>query len=158
MKTSVLSNKDYYGGALVLLTGLATTVVGLRYHTGTLDHMGPGFFPVVVGVLLAIVGLLIAVTARAPATPDAAEHGHSHGLPDFRGCACIIIGTLAFILLGEYGGLIPATFAIVLISALGDRNNTLKQALMLAVVMCVVAVVVFWWALQLQLPLFSWGG
>ncbi|MCJ9713295.1 tripartite tricarboxylate transporter TctB family protein, partial [Bordetella hinzii] len=51
----------------------------------------------------------------------------------------------------------PATFAIVFISALGDRTNTLKQALLLSVSMCVIAVVVFWWALQLQLPLFRWG-
>ena len=43
------------------------------------------------------------------------------------------------------------------ISALGDRKNTVKQAFVLSIGMSVIAVVVFWWALQLQLPLFRWG-
>ena len=63
-----------------------------------------------------------------------------------------------FLLLGEYGGLLPATFAIVFISALVDRDNTLREAFLLALAMMVIAVVVFWWALSLQLPLFQWGG
>ncbi|MNI53324.1 Tripartite tricarboxylate transporter TctB family protein [compost metagenome] len=78
-------------------------------------------------------------------------------MPDLRGSVCIILGILAFLLLGEYGGLLPATFAIVFISALGDRKNTIKQAILLSVAMSAIAVVVFWWALQLQLPLFRWG-
>ena len=60
-------------------------------------------------------------------------------------------------MLGHWGGLLPATFAIVFISALGDRKNTIKQAFVLSLGMSVIAVVVFWWALQLQLPLFRWG-
>ena len=44
------------------------------------------------------------------------------------------------------------------ISALGDRDNTLREALLLALAMMAIAVVVFWWALSLQLPLFQWGG
>ncbi|AHV93335.1 tripartite tricarboxylate transporter TctB family protein [Bordetella holmesii ATCC 51541] len=114
---------------------------------------------------MAFVGLLIAMSARAkgaadlgkeaPETPEPA--GHNHAFPDIRGSVCILLGILAFLLLGEWGGLLPATFAIVFISALGDRTNTLKQALFLSLSMCAIAVVVFWWALQLQLPLFRWG-
>ncbi|WP_458766255.1 tripartite tricarboxylate transporter TctB family protein [Cupriavidus basilensis] len=159
MNTPSRFKKDYYGGGLMTLIGLATLVAGLQYRTGTLSHMGPGFFPAAVGALLAIVGVLIAISARKepPAQAQAPGHGHGAGLPDLRGCACIILGVLAFLLLGKYGGLIPATFAIVFISALGDRSNTVKQAAILALAMCVIATVVFWWALQLQLPLFAWG-
>lgn len=150
--------KDYYGGALMVLVGLAAVISGLQYKTGTLSHMGPGFFPVSVGALLTFVGILIAVSARGDAPQEAqpAGHGHSHA-PDLRGTVCIVAGTLAFLLLGKYGGMIPATFAIVFISAMGDRSNTVKQAVLLAVAMCVIAAVVFRWALQLQLPLFAWG-
>lgn len=160
--TSPRFKKDYYGGALMVLVGLAAVYAGLQYHTGTLRQMGPGFFPVSVGALLAFVGVLIAMSARNDKTPaDAPQsggHGHAHGAPDLRGTVCIVLGTLAFLLLGKYGGMIPATFAIVFISALGDRSNSIKQAFVLAAAMCVVAAVVFWWALQLQLPLFTWGG
>jgi hypothetical protein len=50
---------------------------------------------------------------------------------------------------------VPATFAIVFISALGDKMNTLKSAAILGAGVVVVAVVVFWWALQMQIPLFG---
>jgi len=159
MNTPSRFKKDYYGGGLMTLIGIATVVAGQQYDTGTLRNMGPGFFPVAVGALLALVGVMIAISARNDSLADtkASGHGHVAGLPDPRGCACIVLGVLSFLLLGEYGGLIPATFAIVFISALGDRTNTLKQATLLALAMCVVAAVVFRWALQLQLPLFAWG-
>ena len=69
----------------------------------------------------------------------------------------VIGGVLAFLALGEYFGLLPATFAIVFICALGDRSNTIWQALLLSAAMMVVAVVIFWWALQVQMPLVKWG-
>jgi len=151
--------KDYYGGALLVLVGLAAVYAGVDYRVGQLAHMGPGFFPVALGALLALTGLLIAISARGdkPAA-DAVSHGHPTGMPDLRGGICIILGILAFLLLGVYGGLLPATFAIVFISALGDRDNTLLEALLLSLAMVVIAVIVFWWALKLQLPLFQWGG
>jgi Tripartite tricarboxylate transporter TctB family len=151
--------KDYYGGALMVVVGLLAVYAGLDYRTGTPARMGPGFFPVAIGVLLAITGLLIAITARSESgatSTVAVGHGHG-GLPDVRGGICIILSVLAFLLLGVYGGLVPATFAIVFISALGDRTNTITQAILLALSMCIVAVIVFWWALRLQLPLFQWG-
>ena len=151
--------KDYYGGALMIIIGVAAAYAASGYHLGTLARMGPGFFPFAVGVLLALVGLVIALSARFDNGPPAASgHGYGSGMPDLRGCACIIAGILAFLLLGEYGGLLPATFAIVFISALGDRGNTVKQAALLALGMCAIAAIVFWWALQLQMPLFRWGG
>ena len=151
--------KDYYGGALMVIIGVAAAYAATGYHLGTLAQMGPGFFPCAVGVLLALIGLTIAVSARFDKGPPAVSgHGYGSGMPDLRGTACIIAGILAFLLFGEYGGLLPASFAIVFISALGDRGNTVMQAALLALGMCVIAGVVFWWALQLQMPLFRWGG
>lgn len=153
-----INRKDYYGGALMVLIGLGAIYGGTNYHIGSLSHMGPGFFPAALGGLLALTGVLIAMSARSgESTPPAPGDGHAHGLPDVRGSVCIILGILAFLLLGEYGGLLPATFAVVFISALGDRKNTIKQAILLAIAMSAIAVVVFWWALQLQMPLFRWG-
>ncbi|MEJ0045599.1 MAG: hypothetical protein WDN04_05275 [Rhodospirillales bacterium] len=43
--------------------------------------------------------------------------------PEWRGWICIVASVLAFVVLGKYGGLLPATFAIVFIAALGDRDN-----------------------------------
>ncbi len=145
-------NRDYYGGALMILIGVAAASGSLRYQIGTPSNMGPGFFPAAVGVLLAMVGLAIALTAGLSPDEDGARIS-----PDWRGWGCIIGGILAFVVLGQYGGLVPATFAIVFISALGDRTNSVWQAFWLASAMVVISIVVFSWALQLQLPLFAWG-
>ena len=48
--------------------------------------------------------------------------------PQWYAWACIIAGPVLFIICGEYGGLIPATFACVFVSALGDREIILKHA------------------------------
>ena len=74
-----------------------------------------------------------------------------------RSWLCICTGIVAFIVIGEYGGLLPATFAIVFISALGDRQNSLLTAVLLALFMTLICFVVFWWLLQVQFPLFRWG-
>ncbi|HEU0231075.1 MAG TPA: tripartite tricarboxylate transporter TctB family protein [Burkholderiaceae bacterium] len=146
-------NKDYYGGALMILLGLGAIAEGTSYRLGTLRHMGPGFFPAAVGALLALTGIIIAVEGLGG--KNVSEDG---GRPEWRGWLCIIGGIVAFILLGKYTGLLPATFAIVFISALGDRKNTIKGAAILSVAMCAVAAIVFWWLLRLQFPLLAWGG
>jgi hypothetical protein len=146
-------HNDYYAGALMLVIGLGAMYEGLRYKIGTLSKMGPGFFPVAIGAVLALLGVMIALGARA-AAPAAQDKQLP---PEWRGWFCIVAGLVAFIAFGKYGGLLPATFAVVFISALGDRENSLRDALLLALGVCVVAVVVFWWALKMQFPLFAWG-
>ncbi|SDS46974.1 tripartite tricarboxylate transporter TctB family protein [Bradyrhizobium canariense] len=146
-------NKDYYGGGLMMLIGLAAAIQGRTYNVGTMSKMGSGFFPVALGVLLILAGAMIALTAKAAVPADI----KTQVAPEWRGWLCITLGIIAFVVLGRYGGLLPATFAIVFISAMGDRQNTIGQALSLSLVMTAVAVAVFWWALQLQFALFRWG-
>ncbi|OYV48085.1 MAG: hypothetical protein B7X10_03605, partial [Burkholderiales bacterium 21-58-4] len=54
-------NKDYYGGVLMIILGLGTVFKSFGYHIGSLAHMGPGYFPAAIGVLLTITGVLIAL-------------------------------------------------------------------------------------------------
>jgi hypothetical protein len=146
-------NKDYYGGALMLALGLGAVYQGLTYKVGTLSRMGPGFFPVALGALLALIGLGIVLGAKGSVKP-----GPDKSLPpEWRGWICISLSIVAFIVFGKYGGLLPATFAVCFISAMGDRDNTWKSALVLSLAMVAICVVVFWWALQMQFPLFQWG-
>ena len=153
------ARRDYYAGALMVLVGLYAVAQGAAYGTGTLTAMGPGFFPVALGVILALIGLAIAGTARRPRTGATLHDGMptEDAGPEWRGWICILTGVASFPVLGRWGGLLPATFAITFISALGDRDNGLLSALLLALAMSAVAAVVFWWALDLQLPPFTWG-
>jgi hypothetical protein len=61
-----------------------------------------------------------------------------------------------FITCGNFG-FIPATFACVFVSALGDRTATWKSALVLAAVITVFGVVVFSYLLQIPMQLLKWS-
>ncbi len=154
-------SKDHVGGALLVVTGVAVVIAGSGYGMGTLMQMGSGFFPVALGVLLALVGAaLLASTRRARAgTPvePPAETAHLAGpVVQWRGWLCIVGGALAFVVLGEHGGLVPASFASVFIAAMGDRRNTWRSAAALAALMTALGVLVFHYGLHMLLPLFTW--
>jgi hypothetical protein len=158
--------RDRLGGVLMVLTGAGAAQQGVTYSLGTLAAPGPGLFPGALGVLLMLVGLAIALTGRRNPVTTAAAAGapavaaaplEPAPRPEWRGWICIVLSIVAFIVLGSHGGLVPASFAVAFIAALGDRDNTLFSACVLGVAMAVVSVVVFWWLLQLQLPLFQWS-
>ncbi len=151
--------RDYYGGALMILIGLGAVVQGRTYETGTLTQMRPGFFPVALGAILVLIGVAIAGTARRPPLLSSIEKGIElqDSRSDWRGWLCILLSIVAFVVLGRWGGLMPAAFAITFISALGDRDNSFRAAFALAALITLLCILIFWWALKLQFPLFTWG-
>src|ERR1019366_1409077 len=148
--------KDHVAAILLVAMGITILVLGTRYRMGTLVHMGAGYIPVVLGILMTAVGLLIGLLARARTPEEQAEQALPEP-PDLRGVICILAAVAAFVVLGTYGGLVPAAFASVFIAAMGDRKNTWKSAALLGVVMVVFGVIVFHYGLRVQLPLFTWG-
>ncbi|MDE2515298.1 MAG: tripartite tricarboxylate transporter TctB family protein [Rhodospirillales bacterium] len=148
--------RERIGGALMIALGLTVTAIAARYRLGTLAVMGPGFFPAALGVILVFCGGLVAIFPGASTTsmPPIVTEG---GGVDPRGWLAILAGIVAFIVVGRYGGLMPASFAVVAIAALGDRSNSWRDAVLLGLVMTTVSVGVFWWMLGLQMPLFRWG-
>ena len=152
---SIKRHQDRYAGGLIMLLGLCTAGVSSTYPLGTLRAMGPGFFPLILGVLMTGLGLLIAASGGA-SEPD--PHG-AEGLdyPEWRGWLCILGGVLSFILLAQRVGLLPATFACVFISAMGDRTATVRSAALLAAAISVLGVLLFHYGLRVQLAPFAWS-
>jgi hypothetical protein len=145
-------HRDYYAGALVMLLGAGAAVVGSRYEIGSLRRMGPGFFPTALGILLALIGVLIAGSASF----DSASSENEISIrPDWRGWFCIVSGALLFIVLAAHAGLVPATMACVFVAALGDRTNRWIEALLLAVGVTVFGALLFYYVLRIQIPLFG---
>ena len=149
--------RDFCAGGLMVLFGLVAAVNGPHYHTGTLMHMGPGFMPTALGVILVLLGIAIAGTALAGSADD--EEGDEHIMPphpQWFAWLCILAGPFLFIVFGSIGGMAPATFACVFVSALGDRESTWKTSLMLAAGITVFGVVLFHYVLQVPMPVLEW--
>lgn len=154
MTNLLSSRKDYYAGALMTLIGVFAVWESRHYNLGTLFHMGPGFFPIILGVVMTCLGIVIA----AAAATSSGDEQLVLPKPEWRAWACILAGPILFIFLGDYGGLVPATFACVFVSAMGDREATLKSSLILAAGITFFGVLLFSYLLQVSLPMWRWGG
>jgi len=145
-------NRDRVSGVVLLVLGLAIVGQGLEYRMGALTRMGAGFVPVVLGTLLALVGVAIWITS------EPGDFGDAKSMPtEWRGWLCVLGGVLAFVVFGVYGGLVPATFLSVFIAAMGERGNSVRTSLLLATGITVAGVVIFVLGLKMTFPLFTWG-
>lgn len=156
MRHSLKMKRDYYAGGLLILFGSVAAFKGPDYGAGSLMHMGPGFMPTALGVILILLGIVIAGTAAVtPATEDERvlpDH------PEWFAWGCILAGPLAFIIFGSFFGMFPGTFACVFVSALGDRTQTWKSAFVLSLVVSVFGCALFSYLLQVPLPIFQLDG
>jgi len=150
--------RDYIGGTILVVMGLAAAYQAQNYRIGTFTRMGPGFFPTCLGIILAITGaVLFGSNVLRNARQDRPADEAAQHPPEWRGWICICVSVLAFAFLGKLTGLVPATFACVFIAALGDRENSLINVFLLAAGITVAGVVIFWWGLSIPFPLFSQG-
>ncbi len=145
--------QDLISGLVLSAIGAGAVLEGRRHHIGTLREMQAGYFPVALGTLMVMIGLLMAGLAVLGRDSGEAHVAHK---PDWHGTSAIVAGVVCFIALGAWFGLAPATFSCVLISALGDRAATWRGALGLAVVLTVAAVLVFAYLLQVPFPIWQW--
>jgi Tripartite tricarboxylate transporter TctB family len=147
-------NREHYAGLLMALIGAGAIYKGIEYGVGSLTNMGSGFFPVVLGVGLVLMGTLMSA-ARVPVQggADALVDSHAIHAPDWRGAAAIIAAVALFILLANRAGLAPATFACVFVGALGTSSTRLAEAAILAAAVTVFGVVLFRYGLQVQFPI-----
>jgi len=141
--------RDLIGGGLLTTFGLFAVIYGvIHYPLGTLVSMGPGFFPVAIGGLIVACGLAIVLPAlRRPGA-----------LPVFevRPAAAVLGGGIAFSILIQHFGLVPAIVGLVIISAYGDSKLSLRVKLILAVSLVAVAILIFKVGLGMPVPYAKW--
>jgi len=153
---NLVRKRDFYAGALVIFFGLVMALKGPGYRLGTLMHMGPGFLPTALGVILICLGIAIAGTGLT--VPEGEDEDILPEHPEWFAWACILAGPLCFILFGSFFGLIPAIFSCVFVSSLGDRTATLRGSIILAAVVTAFGVGLFSYILQVPMPLLTWRG
>ena len=140
---------DILGGVLLVIVGALVSYVSIsQYPLGTLNRMGPGMFPAILGVVLAILGALIALQAlrRRGTRPDIRVFS-----PLF-----VLGGVAAFALLVGPFGLIPAILAITVISSLAELRIRPASLAMLCLALCLIAPAVFVLGLGLRISLVRW--
>jgi putative tricarboxylic transport membrane protein len=141
----IRSPRDFWAG--LLFVGIAALFIGLatQYRFGEAHRMGPGYFPIMVGALLAILGAVVAGRALVFDGPP---------LPRFNPRP-LVVTLLAIVLFGlaiERLGLAAAIAILVLVRAFADRDVRLLPSIALAGALIVFSVASFVWLLGLPLP------
>ena len=153
---NIKSQKDFFSGLLFIAVGVAFAIGATNYTVGTGARMGPGYFPLMLGVLLAVLGAAIVFNAMVFERPDGDKIGAWAWKPLF----FIITANLTFgVMLGGLPaiklpalGLIVGIYALTFIASLAGEEFNLKAVAVLATVLALLSYVAFILLLKLQFP------
>ncbi|VWX61939.1 conserved membrane hypothetical protein [Burkholderiales bacterium 8X] len=150
----IKSQKDFLSGLMFTCVGLAFSIGATNYSIGTGARMGPGYFPLVLGAMLAIGGCIVMLTSLSSGPPG----GDPVGRIAWRPLVLIIGANLVFgVLLGGLPsigipamGLMVAIYIMVIISSLAGPRFKLKTALILGTILAIGSYLTFIIGLSLQ--------
>ena len=152
MPTFIRHPKDFWTGIIFLFFGLAAVYLGQDYKMGTAGRMGPAYFPTILGILLAVIGLIGVIRSCM-------HQGEAVGKFYIRELVLILSAVLLFGFLMRGAGLVPSVLLLVLLSAYASPKFTWLPSLLIAVGLTVFSVVVFVKLLGLPMPIFGpWLG
>jgi Na+/melibiose symporter-like transporter len=147
-----MKNRDYQdliGGLLLIALGIFVIYYSQRYDFGTPARMGPGFFPTVLGWMLAGVGLLVALPAWFRPGPKVVVQWKN---------ALFVLGAIVlFALLLRNAGLIVATLVAAFVGSLADKEITWVGRAVVSIGVTAVTWAIFIVGLSIRVPVWPWS-
>ncbi len=150
----IKSQKDFFAGLLYLVVGVGFAWGATNYSIGSGARMGPGYFPLMLGILLALIGVIVMFRALVVETPD----GDPIGKWAWRPLVFIIAANLLFgILLGGWQllglpamGLIIAIIVLTIVASMAGTEFKWLEVIILGVLLAVLSYGAFVYGLSLQ--------
>lgn len=146
----MIVTKDTASGLVFIAAGALVVIEAQSHSMGTLLRMGPGYYPTLVGGLTILVGAALVARSFLRGSMPVPRIA-------WRELALLIGAILVAAVSLNRLGLVVSTLLLVVISRLAVRPVHWVGTLVLAAVLAAVAVVIFWWFLQLPLPLWPWS-
>jgi hypothetical protein len=149
------SQKDFFAGLLYTVVGVAFAWGATSYNIGTGARMGPGYFPMLLGILLAIIGCVVMFVGalRSPAK-DGDPIGKWAWKPLFFIIGANVLFGILLAGLPSLGvpamGLIVAIYGLTIVAGLAGATFSLVSSLILGTVLAVGSYLAFVVALKLQ--------
>lgn len=151
----IKSQKDFFSGVMFSSVGVAFAWGASTYNIGSGARMGPGYFPLMLGIVLALLGALVMFKSLVIET----EGGDPIGKWAWRPLAYVLGANLAFgVLLAGLPsikvpamGMIIAIYALTLIASLAGERFKLRDVLILATILSVGSYLAFIMLLKLQI-------
>ena len=145
----IKSQKDFWSGVMFILAGIGFAWGATNYSFGSAARPGPGYFPFGLGILLAILGAVIALKALTVPTKD----GDPIGSIAWRPLGLIVASVIVFGLVLPKLGLILSLPLLVLIASFAGDEFHLGEVAINSVILTVFSWAIFIWGLSLTIPL-----
>ena len=150
----IKSQKDFYSGLMFMAVGISFAWGATTYTVGEGARMGPGYFPLMLGLLLAALGAFILFESLVVETVD----GDPVGKWAWKPLGFIIAANLLFgVLLGGLPsvglpamGMILAIYGLTIVSALAGEEFNIKEVLILGTILAIGSYLAFIVLLKLQ--------
>lgn len=140
---------DVLSGGIFVVIGGAFVVGSLGYELGTPLRMGPGYFPLVLGGILAALGLAIVIKGLV------AGEMLDFGTIPWRAIGLITVATVFFGATVRGLGFVPTVAVTALLTGLASRRIPVLMAITVSAGLTVLSTLIFVYGLQLRIPL--WG-
>ena len=140
--------KDFWSGVMFAVFGLAFAIIVkyYEYPMGSASRMGAGYFPFVLGCVMAVLGFIIIaqslVTTGTPISKFA-----------WRPLIWVLSAFVIFGLTAKWLGLVIAIVLLVMISAYGGHEFKLKESLISSAILAAGSIAVFVYGLKLPFPI-----
>ncbi len=149
MQWKVKSKQEFWSGLLFLGIGILALVMSRNYFMGNSVRMGPGYFPVLVGTALSILGVIITAGSFKVEGEEIKAFGWR----------AVVMVTLAFFLFGwgiDRVGFVLSMGAMIVCSMLAGREFRLREAVIMCAVLITGSVALFIYGLKLPFSIFWW--
>lgn len=137
--------KDFWSGVMFIAFAAAALLAARGYSLGAAGRMGPGYFPVMLGSVLAFIGLILVVRSFV-ITGEAVTRIQILPL------AVIAVAVVLFGVLLQPLGLILSLAVVTTVSAFASRESKPLEVAALTCVLLAFATGVFVYGLRLPLP------
>lgn len=145
----VKSQRDFAAGLMFLVVGAGFAIGATQYAFGSSAKPGPGYFPLMLGVLLALLGALVTFKALSIES----DGGDPIGAIAWKPLLMILGSVVLFGLLLPRLGLLITLPLLIVGAGLGGDEFRWRDALLSSAVLTLLAWVVFIKGLSLTLPL-----
>ncbi|MQY52375.1 tripartite tricarboxylate transporter TctB family protein [Rhodocyclus tenuis] len=152
MKLRLIGHRDIAAGLFFFVLGSLTAWGSTAYKLGNAMRMGPGYFPLALGLLLAALGLLLVLRNTRPDLLS--DESRLIEKPCLRSLGLIGFSLLTFAFALQTAGLIVATLGLVIFSGIAYRAFNWKELGLLSGGLATFAVLVFAYGLGLPLQVF----
>ncbi|WP_418315868.1 tripartite tricarboxylate transporter TctB family protein [Piscinibacter sakaiensis] len=145
----IKNQRDFWAGLLFAVAGVVFAIGASGHVLGSSDQPGPGFFPLLLGLLLALLGCLLIFKALTFETDDGAPVGSIGWRALIVVCGSLAVGGL---LLPQLGMLLTVALLVWLLGHATQRL-ALRRWLLLSATSALLVWIVFVGLAGLPIPL-----